>query len=75
MAQLFSGIVFTLIAAGALAFLVSMLRSEWDRVAAILAGEELAHARSIATRPVRVRVRKSWRAPERRRVQPLRAAA
>ena len=74
MAQIFSAIVFTLAAIGALAFVAGMLRNKWDRVLAILCGEELAGARALASPRVRVRMR-TWKAPVQRRAQPLRAAA
>lgn len=74
MAQLFSGIFFTLAAIGALAAIAAMLRGEWNRITAILAGEELTRAQALAARPVRIRQR-NWRTPRLRRAQPLRAAA
>ena len=74
MAQIFSALFFTLAAIGATALIAGLLRSEWDRVVTILAGEELGHARAFANPRVRVRVR-AWKAPVQRRAQPLRAAA
>jgi hypothetical protein len=74
MAQFFSALFFTLAAIGATALVVGMLRAEWDRVLAILDGEELGHARALATSPVRIRVR-AWKAPALRHALPLRAAA
>lgn len=74
MAHWFSILFFVSAAFGAAALIAVLVKEEWGRVIAILAGEELAHARSIAARPVRVRMR-SRRVPERPRAQPLRAAA
>lgn len=74
MAQFFSALFFSLAAAGAALFVFRMLRNDWDRVVAILGGEELENARALAAPRVRVRMR-SWSAQDRRRVQPLRAAA
>jgi len=74
MAQIFSALFFTLAAIGAALFVIRMLQSEWHRVLAILAGEELGHARAFANPRVRVRVR-AWKGPTPRRAQPLRAAA
>ncbi|WP_046347351.1 hypothetical protein [Sphingomonas changbaiensis] len=74
MAQIFSALFFTFAAIGAAALVAGLLRGEWDRVIAILGGEELAGARALAAPRVRVRVR-AWRAPAQRRAQPLRAAA
>lgn len=74
MAQIFSALFFALAAIGATVLIAGLLRSEWDRVVAILAGEELGHARAFASPRVRIRVR-TWKAPAPRRVQPLRAAA
>lgn len=74
MAQIFSALFFTLAAIGATALIAGLLRSEWDRVLAILCGEELAGARALASPRVRVRMR-TWKAPVQRRAQPLRAAA
>ena len=74
MAQFFSALFFALAAIGAALFVIGMLRSEWQRVLAILAGEELGRARSFANPRVRVRVR-AWTGPAPRRAQPLRAAA
>jgi UDP-N-acetylmuramyl pentapeptide phosphotransferase/UDP-N-acetylglucosamine-1-phosphate transferase len=73
MAQIFLGVFFSLAALGALALIVAMLRSEWDRVAAILTGAELASARASAAR-VRIRQR-AWGRPELRPVPQRRAAA
>ena len=74
MAQLFSALFFSLVAIGAATMVVGMLRSEWARVAAILRGEELQHARAAAPQ-VRVRAR-SWARPELRRpARPQRVAA
>jgi hypothetical protein len=53
---------------------VRMLRDEAGRVLAILAGEELGHARVLSSAPVRIRMR-AWKAPAPRRALPLRAAA
>lgn len=74
MTQLFSALFFSLAALGATLIVVAMLREEWTRVAAILRGEELRHARSAAPQ-VRVRLR-TWPRPDLRRpARPLRAAA
>ena len=74
MAQIFSALFFVLAATGAAILIVGLLRSEWNRIGAILAGEELGHARAFASPRLRIRVRASA-APARRPVQPLCAAA
>jgi len=74
MAQLFSALFFSALAIGAAIMVVAMLRSEWTRVADIVRGDEVQHARA-ATPQVRVRLR-NWSRPEPRRpARPLRAAA
>ncbi|NNM75388.1 hypothetical protein HJG53_00495 [Sphingomonas sp. ID1715] len=73
MAQIFSALFFTLAALGALGMITAMLRGEWQRVMAILSGEELAGARAAAPR-VRVRQR-AWSRPELRAIPQRRAAA
>lgn len=74
MGQIFSAMFFTLTAIGAIALIAAMLRNDWTRVLAILAGEELAGARALANPRVRVRQR-AWKAPVLRRAPPMRAAA
>ena len=74
MVQVFSALFFSLAAIGGTFMVVGMLHAEWARVAAILSGEELRHAR--ATLPqVRVRLRSRSRPDVRRPARPLRAAA
>jgi hypothetical protein len=74
MAQMFTAFIFTFAAIGATLLVVRMLRDEAGRVLAILAGEELGHARALSSAPVRIRMR-AWKAPAPRRALPLRAAA
>ena len=75
MVQFFSALFFTLAAIAAGALIAAMLRSERDRIAAILSGDALQGARTAANPPVRIRVR-SWSRAEGRRPSPqLRAAA
>lgn len=73
MAQVVSVLFFTLACMAAIAFVAAMLRDEWGRVIAIVAGCELEQAYDAAPR-VRVRVR-AWPRAEERRPGPAKYAA
>lgn len=73
MAQLFTSVVFTLIAVGAIALVVGMLKRDWMRVATILSEGELMTAPTSAPE-MRVRLR-SWNQAELRQAPSLRHAA
>ena len=74
MAQFLSALFFSLASAVAFMFIVAMLREEWARLTWIVSGQELTGAHA-ATPRIRVRTRRSALQSERRRSQPLHAAA
>ena len=73
MAQLLSGLFFSLAMVGALWSVAAMIRREWPRIVGILSGAELDLARARAPR-VRVRQR-AWGRPELRTAPQRHAAA
>ena len=75
MAQFFSALFFTAVAAAAGVLVAAMLRDAWARILSILSGAAYEQARVHANPAVRVRMR-AWRLSEAYQARPpLRAAA